>query len=77
MVAFIQECNDPKLTLLPVGQAVDTFYSYIHDVKPAHAHSTEKVVRDQNAVHPSFAGGGQIGDAIAAWLRCRWNTLQQ
>jgi len=72
---YVAGCNDPKLHLLPIGQAVDPFYSYIHSEMPAHARTKEKIVRDMNAVHPSAAGGGQMGDAIAAWLRCRWESL--
>lgn len=45
-------------------------------VYAAHARSVESVVRDQNAVHPSAAGGGQIGDVIAAWIRCRWEFFK-
>ena len=73
--AYVKESGDPDLMLVPVAQAVDPFYSYIHAEMPAHSHSKETVVRDRNAVHPSSAGGGQMGDAIAAWLRCRWNFL--
>ena len=72
---YVKESGDPDLMLVPVAQAVDPFYSYIHAEMPAHAHSKEPVVRDRNAVHPSAAGGGQMGDAIAAWLRCRWDSL--
>ena len=75
LAAYVEKGVDAKLALVPVAQAVDPFHSYIHAEKPAHAHSKDKVVRDQNAVHPSAAGGGQMGDAIAAWLLCRWNTL--
>ena len=72
---FVKEQNDRKLALVPVANALDPFYSYIHAGTPAHARTSEKAVRDRNAVHPSAAGGGQMGDAIAAWLRCRWNSL--
>ena len=75
IAAYVSESGDPNLLLVPVSQAVDPFYSYIHAEMPAHACSKEMVVRDQNAVHPSAAGGGQMGDAIAAWLRCRWSSL--
>ena len=75
LAAYVKESGDPDLTLVPVAQAVDPFYSYIHAEMPAHSRSKEIVVRDRNAVHPSAAGGEQMGDAIAAWLRCRWNSL--
>lgn len=72
---YVGERNDGKILLVPLAQAVDPFHSYIHAEAPAHARSKEKVVRDQNAVHLSGIGGWQMGDAIAAWLRCRWNSL--
>ena len=73
---YVAERSDAKLELIPVAQAIDPFHSYIHAEKPAHARSVESVVRDQNAVHPSAAGGGQIGDVIAAWIRCRWEFFK-
>ena len=72
---YVGERNDGKILLVPLAQAVDPFHSYIHAKKPAHARSKETAVRDQNAVHLSDIGGWQMGDTIAAWLRCRWDSL--
>lgn len=73
---FVKEGGKAKLELVPVGHALDPFYAYIHSAKPAHSRTKETVLRDQNAVHPSREGGKQMGDTIAAWLRCRWDSFK-
>ncbi|MCQ2389919.1 MAG: hypothetical protein MJ240_00735 [Kiritimatiellae bacterium] len=66
--ALVREFNDPKVKFVPFMQGIDPFNSYIRGNVPAHARSEEKVWRDVNAVHPSAAGGRQLGDTLAAWL---------
>ena len=66
--AWVEEENDPKLVLVPLAQSIDPVYGFIRTSAPANACTTEKKVRDHNALHPAIAGGYQLGDAIYAWL---------
>ena len=65
---FVDGLNDPKVRFIPFCPAIDPEGGYITAEVPVHAQSDVKVVRDANAVHPSAAGGKQLGDAVAAWL---------
>lgn len=64
-----------QIDLVPVANAVDPFYGFLHAKVKACAVSDELVVRDSNAVHCSEEGGRQMGNAISAWLQCRWNEF--
>ncbi len=66
--AWVESENDPKLVLVPLAQSIDPVYGFIRTSAPANACTTEKKVRDHNALHPAAAGGCQLGDAIYAWL---------
>ena len=71
---WVESAGDPKLVLVPLAQSIDPVYGFIRTSAPANACTTEKKVRDHNALHPALAGGYQLGDAIYAWLA---NTLSR
>jgi len=68
--------GDPKIELVPLAQQIDPFYGYLHVERPANARTDEKLVRDDNALHPSACGGRQMADGLAAWFECRWNDWE-
>ena len=66
---LVKEFNDPKIKLIPIHQAIDPDGSYMKRSTPVHARSKTEVLRNSNALHPTFEGGCQLGDAIYCWLR--------
>ncbi len=70
-MALVKEFNDAgdvNVFIVPVGHAIDPIRGYpAQEVKPF-VHSNEKIMRKNNAVHPTQEGGKQLGDAFAAWL---------
>lgn len=69
LAALIKDLKDPKIKLIPLHHAIDPDNSYIQKRYFAHARSKKRVVRDNNALHPTSAGGQQLGDAFYCWLR--------
>ena len=68
LAKLVKKLNDPKISLVPIHQAIDPEGSYIKKEYPIHARSKEKVMRFSNALHQSPEGGYQMGDAIACWI---------
>ena len=73
--AWVRGLNDPRVELVALGQALDPFHSFVHTEMPVNAVSDAKADLAVNAVHPNAEGGYQMGDTLAAWLRCRWNEF--
>lgn len=69
ITAFAKELKDPKLKLIPLHHVVDPDNSYIRGWRKVHARGKKAIVRDINALHPTYEGGKQMADAIYCWLR--------
>ena len=72
LAKWVSVQDDAKLVLVPFGHAIDPVFGYIREPTRANAACDETVVRFKNALHPSLAGGRQLGDALAAWLCSVW-----
>ena len=60
--------RDEGIQLIPTHTNLDCVHNYPSGVEAPNAHSDQKVVRQNNGVHPSAAGYRQIGDTVFAWL---------
>lgn len=72
---YVRQQKDGPLALVPIAQAIDPVHGFLRAEMPANARTSEKVVRDRNALHPSTSGGAQLADAIASWLACHWDAF--
>ena len=70
LVRELKAGGDERVFFIPFGLALDPVHGYLCETVPAFRHSSEKVVRMSNACHPNKEGGRQLGDAVAAFLRC-------
>jgi len=68
IVDIVRTSNDPKMSVVPLTQAVDPVYGYIREAVKVNGVSDEKEVRFRNALHLCREGGWQMGDALYAWL---------
>lgn len=60
--------RDEPIQLIPTHVNLDCVHNYPSEVVAPNAHSDQKIVRQNNGVHPSAAGYRQIGDTVFAWL---------
>ena len=68
LVKELNAAGDRNVFFIPFGCAIDPVYGYIRETGQAFVHSSSKVVRAANAVHPCLDGGKQLGDAVAEFL---------
>lgn len=68
LVKELRAAGDEHVRYVPFGSAIDPVHGYIKERVAAFAHADAKIDRLSNAVHPSSAGGKQLGDAVAAFL---------
>ena len=59
--------------IVPTHLNLDCVHNYPAESVIPSAHATEKILRQNNGVHPSSAGYNQIGDSLYAWLKAREN----
>lgn len=71
MIAQYGGREKENLFLIPVNVNLDCMNNYPKMTAPQNAHSTMKVARLNNGVHPAPEGYRQIGDALYAWLKAR------
>ena len=57
-----------NISIVPIAVNVDCVHNYPTTTAPANSHSTTKITRLSNAVHPAKSGYFQIGDSLYAWL---------
>jgi len=57
------------IDVVPTHLHLDCGHNYPTETTTANARTDEKVIRQNNGVHPSAAGYRQIGDAVFGWLR--------
>lgn len=70
--AMIKRYSDRQsngIDVVPTHLNLDCLRNYPTETAQANARTDEKVVRQNNGVHPSAAGYRQIGDSVFAWLR--------
>ena len=73
LIAHVRDLADPLVEIIPLAQAIDPRFGFLHAEERANARTDETIRRDRNALHPSASGGCQMADALAAWYACRWN----
>ena len=56
------------IQVIPTHANLDCVYNYPSEMVSPNAHADQKVVRQNNGVHPSVAGYRQIGETVFAWL---------
>ena len=56
------------ISLIATHVNLDSVHNYPTETVTPNANSEEKIVRQNNGVHPSAAGYRQIGDSVYAWL---------
>lgn len=72
LVSELRCSGDRRVFVLPIAQALDPRYGYLTVREPPFVHAPGRVVKLNNGLHPSLEGGRQIGDAVAAWVLCRY-----
>ena len=60
--------TDKKISIIPMSYAVDSEHGYPVTVQSANIHSKRKILRQNNALHPSPEGYAQAGDVYYCWL---------
>jgi len=61
--------RDQQIFLVPTHVNLDCVHNYPAISVPWNAHSTEKTLRQNNAVHPASNGYLQIGDSLFGWIK--------
>ena len=61
--------SEQSLHLLATHMNLDAVHNYPTETGPANGQSDQKLVRQNNGVHPSAAGYRQIGDTLFCWLK--------
>ena len=74
LVKEFNDAGDANVFIAPVGSAIDPIRAYPRQEVAPFVHSSEKIRRSSNAVHPTLEGGKQLGDAFAAWLLCHLDS---
>lgn len=59
------------VSLIPTYTNIDTVHNYPTEEVPVNGRSEEKIVRQNNAVHPARSGYLQIGDTVYCWLKAQ------
>ncbi len=68
MLAKYGNRETENISIVPIAVNVDCVHNYPTVTVPANSHSTKKITRLFNAVHPAKSGYFQIGDSLYAWL---------
>ncbi|MCD6359418.1 MAG: SGNH/GDSL hydrolase family protein [Armatimonadetes bacterium] len=63
--------EDENIFMVPAFVNLDTTWGFPGVMVPPNPHSSDKVRRMSNGVHPTTAGYYQIGDAIYCWVKSR------
>ncbi len=63
--------EDENIFMVPAFVNVDSIYGFGGAMVAPNAHSSDKIRRMTNGVHPTTAGYYQIGDAIYCWAKSR------
>lgn len=63
--------EDESLFMVPAFVNLDTIWGFPAQRVPPNPHSTDKVRRMSNGVHPTTPGYYQLGDSIYCWIKSR------
>lgn len=68
MIKRYGQRRDEGIQLIPTHANLDCVHNYPSGMEPPNAQSDQKIVRQNNGVHPSAPGYRQIADTVFAWL---------
>ena len=68
--------TDKKIFVIPMAQNLDCEHNFPMEEYPVNAGNPVKITMPKDGLHPSEAGGNQLGDTLFAWLKCTLNGIK-